>query len=178
MLALLVASCAPVISKETRSKARSDVSFSDVAKDPFFYEGSLFIWGGVIVKTKLTDEGSVMVVRQSPLDKYGAPSDTDVSHGRFLVRADKHLDPLIYEEGREVTVAGVLTGSTKGKIGDTEYDYPTLEAREIHLWVEDQYYYYPPYYSPYYDPLYYDPWYYDPWYYGPRYRRPHRWHRH
>jgi outer membrane lipoprotein len=172
IISLLASSCAHVISKDTLSKARKDVSFSVVAKDPFFYEGSFFVWGGVIVKASLTNKGSVIEIIQVPLNRYGAPEDTDVSEGRFLVRSKRHLDPLIYEKGREITVAGILMGSAKGKLGKIEYVYPVLEAREIFLWKEEQYYY-PPYY---YDPWYYDPWYYDPWYYGPRHRYPHRRH--
>jgi outer membrane lipoprotein len=174
IISFLASSCAHVISKDTLSKARTDVSFSAVAKDPFFYEGSLFVWGGVIVKTSLTNKGSVIEVRQSPLGRYGAPEDTDISEGRFLVRSKRHLDPLIYETGREMTVAGVLTGTARRQLGEIEYVYPVLEAREIFLWKEDIYYYYPPYY---YDPWYYDSWYYDPWYRWPRHRYPY-WHRH
>lgn len=173
MAAAILASCAHAISEETRKSARKDVSFGEVVKDPFMYEGSLFIWGGVIVKTKITESGSMMEVRQAPLDAYGNIRNPDVSQGRFLVRADKHLDPLIFEDGREVTVAGVLTGTAKGHIGDAEYVFPVLEAREIVLVREEEYYYYGPY-GPY-DPwLFGPPYYNDPWFYG----RPHRHHRH
>lgn len=173
MAVVMMSSCSHVISEQTRKSARHDVTFTQVAKDPLMYDGSLFIWGGVIVKTKITDSGATIEVRQSPLDSYGTPKDTDVSEGRFLVKSDRHLDPLIFEKDREVTVAGVLTGTARGRIGDTEYEYPVLEAREIYLWKEDEYYYYP-----YYDPwLFGPPYYYDQWGYGRPYRH-HRGHRH
>lgn len=155
---LMLSSCAHVISRETLKRARTDVPFSAVAADPFFFKGSLFVWGGTIVATSVTRDGSVIEVVQAPLGTYGAVSDSDASQGRFLVRTDRFLDPLIYEKGREITVAGVLVGSEKRPVGETSYRYPVLEAREIYLWKEEE---------PYYYPYYYDyPWYRHPRWYG------------
>jgi len=164
--ALLLSSCAPVISQETLKRARTDVPFGAVAADPLAYRDSLFVWGGTIIRTSTAKDGSVIEVVQSPVDRYGAVKDADVSEGRFLVRARKFLDPEIYKKNRQVTVAGVLIGMERRQLGEAEYTYPVLEAREIYLWKEAEPYYSPYYYSPYYYP-YYDPWYWDPrWHWG------------
>ena len=158
-LALLLSGCVHVMSQESVRKSVKDIPFSKVASDVFFYEGKTFIWGGIIVGTTLTEEGTVIEVVQTPLNRYGVINDTDVSEGRFLVRSRKFLDPLIYEKGRYITVAGVLTGSEKRPLGKTDYVYPVLGAKEVYLWKEEALY-----------PPYYDPWYYNPWYQRPYYR--------
>jgi len=161
--ALLLASCAHVISEEYSASALSDVSFRSVRKDIDKYKGSLFIWGGFIVKTTRTETGSEIEIVQNPLDKYGHIIDPDKSQGRFIVLHPGELDPLIYARGRLITVAGELIGGRKITIEEKTYTYPLLESRELYLWWDDLYYSYPPY--PY-DPLWF------PRYRGPHMRRP------
>lgn len=155
--------CAPVISQKYREQARADIPFSAVAANPSAYKGSLFIWGGTIVDTSPTRTGTTIEVVQTPIDRIGAPENLDASEGRFLVRINRFLDPQIYSQGRQVTVAGVLTGSEIKALGQAEYEYPVLDVREIYLWREEPDYYYP-YYPPYYDYPY-------PGYWGPRWHR-------
>lgn len=157
LAALVLSGCAHAISKNVRRQARIDVPFREVAENPSFYKGYLFIWGGTIVETTGAEDGSEIEVVQNPLDRYGAVKEEDISEGRFLVRSGRFLDPLIYKKGREITVAGVLTGSVKRRIGEALYRYPVLEPKEVYLWKEEEYYYrYRPY--PYGYPWYYDPW--------------------
>lgn len=174
LIALLVlSSCAHVISQDLRSQAL-DVPFEAVRANVLRYNGSIFIWGGFIVETKTQDGDTWVEVVQNPIDRQGNVINTDVSGGRFLARYKGYLDPLIYEAGRKVTVAGVLQGSRKKSLDGADYLYPVLEVLEIYLWQEEKPYYYEPYYyDPYYDPFYYDPffrhrrpypyWRYDPW---------------
>ena len=104
---------------------------------------------------------------QSPLDRFGNIIDEDVSEGRFIITTAKYLDPLIYRQGRDITVAGVLTGSRERLIGEIEYTYPVFEAREIYLFKEEKFFPYP--YPYWYDPFYYPPFYYPhaPFWYWP-----------
>jgi len=133
---LFIVSCAPIVSKEVRARA-SDAPFREAVRNPDRYRGMTFIWGGAIVQTKQADSASLMEVVQNPLTGRGAVADRDVSYGRFLVRSQKLLDPLIYRAGRLVTVAGELVDTRRGKIGEGEYLYPVLSADEIHLLGED-----------------------------------------
>lgn len=161
----LVVSCTYVISKESRNQSVKNVSFGDMAANIEKYTGSTFIFGGFIVKTVSGPEGTWLEIVQNPADKYGNILSTDSSDGRFLALSKSHLDPLIYEKGRLITLAGELSGTKKGSIGQMEYLYPVLNVKEIYLWEETLTY---PYY-------YYSwpssPWWYDPWrmWYGPYY---------
>ena len=151
VFSLIFAGCAPVISKGLRGAAE-DVPFEEVQQHPEKYLGKTFIWGGFIAKTENTEEGYFLEVVQNPIDGYGRVIDKDKSGGRFLAFTKKHLDPLIYKKGREITVGGILTESRKQPLGKTEYNYPVLDNKELYLWSEESYYYFYDY--PYYYPGY------------------------
>ena len=158
----MVLSCAHVISKEHRDAAVKDLRFNQLMNNTEVYSNNMFIFGGIIAETKITGKGTEIEVVQSPLDSFGNIIDEDVSEGRFIITTSKYLDPLIYREGRAITVAGVLSGSKKGLIGEIEYTYPVFDAREIYLFKEEEPFLYP--YPYWYDPFYYPPFYYP---YGP-----------
>lgn len=167
LFVLLLASCAHAISEGLRKEAVTDVPFSAVRMNIEDYKGRTFVWGGFIVNTVSKDEGTYMEVVQNPLNRYGRIVDTDVSGGRFLGFSEKQLDPLIYEKGRLVTVAGELTGSLQAERDGTTYLYPVLRLMEIRLWKEEPLY--PPDYW-YWDRYPY--WWYGPWGYWPYYHPP------
>lgn len=191
LAATMLGGCAHVISKTAvhESAGTRDIAFKAVIKDIEAFKGKSFIWGGFIVKVENTAEGTYIELVQNPVDAYGRISDIDVSGGRFVAFTDVQLDPLILNRGREMTIAGTLTGTIKRPFGETEYTYPLLEIKEFHLWREiDPYtqdyfiysqgpYVYPfsiyysspyPYYRPYSRYPYrgaWDPW--PPWGYPP-----------
>jgi len=154
-----------VISKEYRDAAVTDLQFNQLIKDTDAYLNNIFIFGGIIAETKITIKGTEIEVVQSPLDRTGTIKDRDVSGGRFIITTARYLDPLIYRQGRDITVAGLLTGSKRGLIGEIEYTYPVFDAREIYLFKEETSYPYPYWY----DPFYYPPFYYPhaPFWYWP-----------
>ena len=133
------------------------------------YINGLFIFGGTIVETKITGKGTEIEVLQNPLDRLGNVTDSDISEGRFIIRTEKYLDPLIYRKEREITVAGVLTGTRKRLLGEIEYSYPVFAAEEIYLFKQVRYYPYPYLYPYGYDEFYYPPFYYpyNPFWYRP-----------
>ena len=155
-----ILSCAHVISDDFRSKAAQDVSFHLLIRNTAAYMHGLFIFGGTIVETKNTTEGTEIEVLQNPLDRLGHVTDSDISEGRFIIRSQEYLDPLIYRKEREITVAGILTGSRKRPLGEIEYTYPVFDAEEIYLFKEERYYPYPNLYPYGYDQYYYPPFYY------------------
>lgn len=171
IITVFISSCAHVISRQSREKARTDVSFSFLQKNIDKFIGSTFIFGGVIINIQNTDEGTIIEARHSPIDFQGAIIDPDVSEGRFMAMFNGYLDPLIYKKGREITIAGELIGSREKTIGEIQYSYPLFAIREIFLWKEKkEFYAYPP--PPYPYPYYwYRPpyWWYDPWWYRPYY---------
>lgn len=174
LILVLFTSCAHVISQEYRESAVQDVPFREILQNPHAYIGKTFILGGMIAKTRNIQEGTEIEVVQNPLDRFGYLIDRDVSEGRFLVITQKQLDPLIFKEGRYITVAGILIGSRTRPLGNIEFDYPLFEARELHLWKNRVYYGPYPYGPYYYDPFYY-PYPFGHYWYWPGYYYPYRW---
>jgi outer membrane lipoprotein len=92
--------------------------------------------GGEIIRTHNKQEGTTIEILQKRLNRWGRPKDEDDTGGRFLVFADRFLDPVVYSQGRRITVAGTVLGGHAEKIGEVDYVYPLLRAREIHLWQD------------------------------------------
>ena len=164
VIALFTASCAYVISKDVRKQAVKGVSYSMMKENIGIYNGSVFIFGGFIAKSLSNAEGTWLEIVQNPTDKYGNITSTDFSEGRSLALYKGHLDPLIYEKGRLLTIAGELTGTQKGSIGQMEYTYPIFTIKEVYLWQEQTAYFPYDYNYPPSNPWGYDPW---RWWYGP-----------
>lgn len=143
IISMLMLSCAHAISKEHRAIAVRDVPFKTVKANIEQYKGSMFVWGGFIAAVRNTEEGNYLEIVQNPTDKYGYVMSTDVSGGRFLALSEEELDPLIYERGRILTVAGELAGEKKIKIRkNKEYVYPVIDIRELYLMREETITYY------------------------------------
>jgi len=164
IISMMLFSCVPVIRQEFIDQAMKDVPLSEIRKTPDLYRGKLFIVGGIIVQTKITEKGSLIEGVHVPVDSRGHLRDLELSEGRFLAiyPEDKGLlDPLIYKKGRKITLAGRLIETRMDKIDDLMYTYPLFEIKDIYLWEEMRFYYDEPFYPPW----YYPPWYYSPWYY-------------
>ncbi len=168
LLSLFVASgCAHVISPEVRQAMKRDLSFPLVLQDPDSFQGEMVIWGGVIIETQNLTNGTSLTLLEAPLDSQGFPEDAEHSRGRFMARTSAYLDPEVYQKGRKVTVAGEVVGKEVRALGETQYRYPVLSVRELHLWKEPERVYGWPY-GPYYwgPPLWYwDWWWYPHWHY-------------
>lgn len=136
VLALALSSCAHVVSKEVLTSSEKNISFSQVRKDIPAHKGKTFVLGGFIVKTVNETDATTIEVVQNPIDDYGLVVDTDLSEGRFLAVSKEPLDPMIYESGRIVTVAGKLIDEKKAHIDKMEYTYPVFEILEIYLWKD------------------------------------------
>jgi len=135
-LILIVAGCAPVISKDISDQVARDLSFKEVLQDPEAYGGKVVLWGGVIIKADNQKEGTLIEVLQKPTDREGRPKTVDHSDGRFLALYDGFLDVAIYSSGREVTVAGEIREKRVLPLGHIQYAYPLILVRQLHLWPE------------------------------------------
>ena len=158
----VIVSCAP-LSIEIMRQVDESLTYQVVQQDPQRYAGKTVLWGGVIIETINKMDVTVMKVRETELDFEKRPQHLDRSAGRFIVRSAGFLDPAIYKEGREITVAGEVAGKETLPLGDALYSYPVILAKEIHLWEKrrpydpywwdypywwngDSYGWYPPYY--------------------------------
>lgn len=152
LLALILPSCAHVISESIRAEALQGVSFLEIARDPEKFTGKMVILGGEIIASRNLKEGTEIEILQKPLDRNGKPTEADISEGRFLILHPGYLDTAIYSRGRSITVAGIIKGKKTLPLGEIEYTYPVLEPKELHLWekkVEKYYIYYEPLWYPY-----------------------------
>jgi len=128
------AGCAPVISERLRELVAKELTLSIVLKNPDANKGKMILWSGVIINSVNLKEGTMIKVLQKPADTQGRPKDVDDSEGRFLALYPGYLDVAIYSQGRKVTVAGEVQGERIQRLGEIEYTYPLISAKEIHLW--------------------------------------------
>lgn len=163
---LLAASCATPRPPFLREPLPDNPSLTQVNADANAYAGRKTRWGGAIVRVENRAQETWIEIVERPLDAQGQPSLADQSGGRFIARVATFLDPLIYTQGRDITVTGILDGTHSGNIGDYEYRYPIVKTDTVFLWPKDRPLRAPP--PP--DPYWYDPWYpYWPWWYRPYY---------
>ena len=153
-VSLMLFCCAPVLQKDIMDLSIRDVSLAEIKRSPDTYKGQLFAFGGIIVNTKITTEGSLIEALYVRVDSRGNFKGISSSDGRFLALFPQErgfLDPMIFRSKREITLSGEFIGMRVGKIDDTEYLYPFFRIADIYLWEErsTRYYAPPPYYGPY-----------------------------
>lgn len=154
---LVVASgCASPITKSLRQEAASNVTFPMVFGNPDAYVGDTVIWGGYIIRTVNSREGSRIFILETALDYRDAPEASETSQGRFIAETAQLLDPLVYAKGRMVTVAGRVTGkkTVTHKKSGISYSYPVIQVKQLHLWAKARPAppaYWGPYWGPYWD---------------------------
>ncbi len=130
----LAGGCAPPFSREALDRIDRTVTFRELRKDPERFRGTWVMLAGVIVGTKNSTEGSFIEVLQKPASSRGEPLDTDESDGRFIIASTGFLDAAVYHGGRLITVVGEVSGSKVQQLGDMQYRYPVVNAKELHLW--------------------------------------------
>ncbi|MDT8317225.1 MAG: Slp family lipoprotein [bacterium] len=185
--AALLTGCAPAALREVSREVTPGITVMQVAADPAPFIGKKVLWGGIIVSSENMAKETKLDIVEVPLTSIRRPGNPDLSRGRFIVEHEGFLDTSIYARGREITLAGEIIGTRKGKIGEMEYAFPVLKGIKLHLWQarEDEYYssefffyhpfYYPYYYNPYPGrrrPLHVEPPYVEPPYKDPPRRDP------
>jgi outer membrane lipoprotein len=151
---LLLQGCTYAISPGMTERADKTLTFAQLQADPDTFKGKLVILGGTIAHTGNTTQGTLIEVVQKPLDFWGKPKRTDRTGGRFLVRHPGYLDVMIFAPGREITVAAEVEGTRSQALGEMEYSYPVVAARELKLWEREyQSWDKPQWIDPLYDPF-------------------------
>lgn len=135
LAALVLCGCGPTfLPQQLRAELSPDLELGQVLAKPDAFKGKMVLWGGRIIKTVNKPQGTVVEVVQLPLDQNGQPLDVAESHGRFIASFPSFLDPAIYEQGREVSVAGQVIGVEKLPLGEIQFTYGLLRGKVIHLW--------------------------------------------
>jgi outer membrane lipoprotein len=135
---IFIPGCTYAISPSMVEQCDKTITFEMLRTDPTLYKGRLVIFGGVIVETSNVKQGTVVTVRQKPLDYWGKPVSTNRTGGDFLLFTPRYLDSLTYGAGREVTVAAEVAGTTLKALGEGEFDQPVLVSKELKLWPREQ----------------------------------------
>jgi len=152
-VSLMLLCCAPVLRKEIMDSSIRDISPAEIKSNPDLYRGKLFVFGGIIVNTKITSEGSLIEALFVRVDSRGYFEGIISSDGRFLAlfpEKSGFLDPMIFRSKREITLAGEFVGMRAGTIDEAEYPYPFFRIVDLYLWEERSNYYYVPPSYPYY----------------------------
>jgi len=154
---ILLHACIPVISKDLKANVDPSLTFNKVHQNPIMFKGKFVIWGGEVIETVNQKDGTTLIeIFHRPLVWGDEPDVTLPSEGRFLIIADKYLDPYLFRKGKKITVAGEILGEKIKPVGEMNYRYPLISSKQIHLWPDSHYYPYPADY-------FYPPWHYDPW---------------
>jgi outer membrane lipoprotein len=139
LVVVLLVSCTPVIRKDLMETGTRNFSLQDLLANPEQYSGQLFILGGIVVATRLTENGSLIEALYVPVDSLGGLKEIHGGTRRFLALCSREmgiLDPMIYKKDREVTIAGRFEGNRTGKVDEMDYVYPFFTIEQVHLWQE------------------------------------------
>ena len=156
--AILLTACQSV--PQAVSGDYSPVTINEARKSP---NSQAVRWGGVIAKVENQEKQTVIEVVAKPLGSSARPRDVDATSGRFLAIIPEFIDPVVYKEGREVTVTGNLSEIIEGKIGEMDYLFPVVSVSGHYLWKERKeyrdwhHYHYPVSYWPTYHRFFYYP---------------------
>lgn len=134
LAALPLAGCASTLPQAVREAPPDNPELSAVLADPAAFRGREVRWGGTIARTDNRERETCVEVVERGLGSNGRPNERDSSDGRFLACVDGFLDPVIYTQGRAITVYGTLAGSRSGRVGDYDYTYPLVRVGVHHLW--------------------------------------------
>ncbi len=140
IFAFVLFGCTSVLSTSVVQEADEKVTFTDLQKQPDRYRGTVVILGGQIVETVVKESETWVQVLQLPLGAQQRPDNTASSQGRFMVIYKRFADPLVYEKGRKITVAGAVEGGRVIMLNDRTYMLPVLLERESYLWKTENYY--------------------------------------
>lgn len=137
ILLLLLSACASGPTFNTGGVERS-LTPRGVAAEPQPARGKYVLWGGVILTTTNLRERTQIEVLAYPLDGNARPQRDHDPLGRFMLDKAGFLEPASYAEGRLVTVVGRITAIQGRRVGESDYAYPVIAVRQLHLWPRDR----------------------------------------
>jgi len=126
-----------MLRQDSIDRATFNYQSSEIKQNPASYRGNLFVFGGIIVSTTAVERGSLIEALYAPVDSRGYLKNVQDTGDRYLAIYPKDygfLDPMIFREGREITMAGEFIGLQTGKIDEMDYIFPVFQIEEVHLW--------------------------------------------
>lgn len=101
-------------------------------------QGKLVLWGGMIIDSTNLESQTRLEVLGYPLDSNQRPLTDQQPYGRFLLFKEGYLETVDYAAGRQITVLGRVSGVQEGKVDETSYTYPVIDAEQLYLWSRRQ----------------------------------------
>jgi outer membrane lipoprotein len=95
-------------------------------------------WSGVIAKVENNANNTRLEVVFFPGNDSGRPKISDQTEGRFVAYIAGFVDPMVYQQGKSVTVLGQLTQPETGLVDKFEYLYPVIQQAVVYLWPKQQ----------------------------------------
>ncbi len=132
----MLAACASGPSFDT-SRVDRALTPKGVAAELDASTGKTVLWGGVILGVTNLKSGTRVEVLGYPLGDNNRPMRDSDPLGRFLIQYPGYLEPATYAAGRMVTLTGTVHGAVTGKVGESDYHYPIVTSRQLHLWPKD-----------------------------------------
>lgn len=96
--------------------------------------GARVRWGGIVITDAVGPVHSTLTFLAYPLSARGRPLTRRMPWGRFQAVAPGYLDPILFAQGRLVTVVGTVSGIRAGRVGQARYLYPRLRILGTHIW--------------------------------------------
>ena len=137
-MALLLQGCSYAISPDVSRTADRSITFEQIQADPSSLQGKIVILGGLIAQVRNVKNGTFIEIVQKELDYWGKPRRTDRTGGRFIVYQPRPLDVLVFAPGREITIAGEVSGAEEKFLDESAFLYPRINARQIKLWPPEK----------------------------------------
>lgn len=132
LLALAACAPAPIYKPSANTVATTpDV----VAHEPERYANADVIWGGRIVDVRNLPDHSEIEIVGYPLDSSQRPKADGGGWGRFIAVMPGYVEPFDYPAGALITLAGRVSGSRNGEVGQAGYVYPLVGVAQSHLWT-------------------------------------------
>lgn len=135
MLGLLQA-CATAPEFDTTQVDKSLTPQSVIAESALS-RNKMVLWGGTIIDTRNLKDNTRIEMLAYPLDSRQRPLLDKKPLGRFLIQQVGYLEPASYAQGRQLTVLGSVGKNQSGKIGESQYTYAVINAKQLHLWSKE-----------------------------------------
>lgn len=134
LLTALLTGCATTPDFDTSQVDRALTPQSVIAEAEASH-GKIALWGGTILNTRNLEDTTQIEVLAYPLNSSHKPMLDSKPLGRFIIQHKGYLEPATYEQGLLISVLGSVAKNQKGKVGESEYTYPVINARQLHLWI-------------------------------------------
>ena len=150
LLCLFLGACTG-LPKSMRDTNVTNVTYTQASQNIDSHKDVLIRWGGIVIDVENEENFSLVQIMFYPLSYSGRPQPDKLSGGRFVIKSNEFLDPVIYAKNMEITVVGTLNGKIQRIVGKKTIKVPLIQSTTIHLWPkgQDSYYGHGPYYGGY-----------------------------